>query len=237
MMLALAIPPVAVVFFVFYFLRSSKEMPKNWREFVLEMKIQASGTQGLAEDTFMRFRNRVGMQHLFLRLERLNDLLVLDLVKRKNKIAVITGGNRGIGLHVIEKLLRCEMTVMMGVRNPEGAKKQVEQAVGLELTEGKVFYEQCDTGDMESVKSFAKKVQQKFQAVHLLINNGKERFVYNKNLFRFFSLKLESCARLTKKPKMALNLKWRSTIWVTFFLLIFCYLNSLLGQKITTTRT
>lgn len=60
MVLALAIPPIAVVFFVFYFLRSSKEMPKNWREFVLELKIQASGTQGLAEDTFMRPWNKVG---------------------------------------------------------------------------------------------------------------------------------------------------------------------------------
>lgn len=98
--------------------------------------------------------------------------MLLELVKRSNKIAVITGGNRGIGLHVIEKLLRCEMIVMMGVRNPEASKKQVEQALGLGLTEGKVSYEQCDTGDMESVKSFAKKVQQKFSAIHLLINNG-----------------------------------------------------------------
>lgn len=60
MILALAVPPVAVIFLVFYFLRSSKEMPKNWREFVLELKIQASGTQGLTEDTLMRFRNKVG---------------------------------------------------------------------------------------------------------------------------------------------------------------------------------
>lgn len=60
MVLALMVPPVAVVFLVFYFLRSSKEMPKNWREFIVEMKIQMSGTQGLAEDTIMRFRNRVG---------------------------------------------------------------------------------------------------------------------------------------------------------------------------------
>jgi hypothetical protein len=55
-----AVPPMAVLFLVFYFLRSSKEMPKNWREFVLEMKIQAAGTQGLTEDTVMRFRNKVG---------------------------------------------------------------------------------------------------------------------------------------------------------------------------------
>jgi hypothetical protein len=60
MILALAVPPVALVFAVFYFLRSSKEMPKNWREFVIELKIQASGTQGLTEDTIMRIWNKVG---------------------------------------------------------------------------------------------------------------------------------------------------------------------------------
>jgi NAD(P)-dependent dehydrogenase (short-subunit alcohol dehydrogenase family) len=84
----------------------------------------------------------------------------------------MTGGNRGIGLHVLEKLLKCQMTVMLGVRNPEASKKSVEEALGKELTEGKVFYEKCDTGDMESVRHFAAKVQQKFPAIHLLINNG-----------------------------------------------------------------
>lgn len=63
MILALAVPPVALVFAVFYFLRSSKEMPKNWREFVIELKIQASGTQGLTEDTIMRIWNKVGKFH------------------------------------------------------------------------------------------------------------------------------------------------------------------------------
>lgn len=60
MVLAIIVPPVAVALVVFYFLRSSKEMPKNWREFKLELKIQASGTQGLAEDTVMRIKNKVG---------------------------------------------------------------------------------------------------------------------------------------------------------------------------------
>jgi NAD(P)-dependent dehydrogenase (short-subunit alcohol dehydrogenase family) len=95
-----------------------------------------------------------------------------ELVQKPNKVAIMTGGNRGIGLHVLEKLLKCEMKVMLGVRNPEASKKSVEEALGLELTEGKVFYEKCDTGDMESVRQFAVKVQQKFPAIHLLINNG-----------------------------------------------------------------
>lgn len=60
MVLALVVPPVAVLFFVYYFLRSTKEMPKNWREFVVELKIQGSGAQGLLEDTVMRFHNKVG---------------------------------------------------------------------------------------------------------------------------------------------------------------------------------
>lgn len=95
-------------------------------------------------------------------------------MKRPKKVVVMTGGNRGIGLYVLEKLLKCDMIVMMGVRNPEASKKQVELALGTELTQGKVFYEQCDTGDMQSVRGFAAKVQSKFPAVHVLINNGKE---------------------------------------------------------------
>lgn len=91
-----------------------------------------------------------------------------------NKIAVITGGNRGIGLHVVEKLLKCDMKVVMGVRNPEASQKSIETALGKELTEGKIVYEKCDTGDMKSVEQFAEKVKEKFQAIHLLINNGKK---------------------------------------------------------------
>jgi NAD(P)-dependent dehydrogenase (short-subunit alcohol dehydrogenase family) len=97
-----------------------------------------------------------------------------EIVKRPGKVAVMTGGNRGIGLHVLEKLLRCEMTVMLGVRNPEASKKSVEEALGVALTSGKVFYEKCDTGDMQSVRDFAERVQRKFPGIHVLINNGEK---------------------------------------------------------------
>ena len=86
----------------------------------------------------------------------------------------MTGGNRGIGLYVLEKLLKCDMTILLGVRNPESSEKSVEDALGVELTKGKVFYEKCDTEDMESVRAFASKVQSKFPAVHVLINNGEK---------------------------------------------------------------
>ena len=85
----------------------------------------------------------------------------------------MTGGNRGIGLYVLEKLLQCDMTVVLGVRNPGESQKAVEEAIDSKLTKGRVFYEKCDTGDLETVKEFAKKVQQKFPSIHVLINNGE----------------------------------------------------------------
>lgn len=85
----------------------------------------------------------------------------------------MTGGNRGIGLQIVKKLLRCDMTLLVGVRNPEEARKLVESSFDISRTEGKIFYEKCDTADLESVRSFAKKVQEKFPKIHLLINNGK----------------------------------------------------------------
>jgi hypothetical protein len=59
-MLALVIPPIAVAFLAFYFLRSSKEMPKNWKSFVVELKIQSSGAIGMIQDIALRYRNKVG---------------------------------------------------------------------------------------------------------------------------------------------------------------------------------
>lgn len=60
----------------------------------------------------------------------------------------------------------------LGVRNPEGSKKSIDEYLG-ELAKDKVFYETCDTGDMQSVRDFARNVQSKFPEVHILINNGE----------------------------------------------------------------
>lgn len=59
------------------------------------------------------------------------------------------------------------------MRNPEESRKSVEKSLGNSFDSAKVIYEKCDTGDLESVKIFAKKVQKKFSEIHLLINNGK----------------------------------------------------------------
>jgi len=42
-------------------------------------------------------------------------ILIEALYRQPSSIAVITGGNRGIGLEVLKKLLQCEMTVILGM--------------------------------------------------------------------------------------------------------------------------
>lgn len=56
------------------------------------------------------------------------------------------------------------------------ARKSVETSIAESVRKDRVFYEKCDTGDMESVRDFAKKVQEKFPAVHVLVNNGNKNF-------------------------------------------------------------
>lgn len=68
-----------------------------------------------------------------------------------------------------------------GVRNPNEAKSNVESLIDIESMKGKIYYEQLDTGSMQSVRKFAKVVQSKFSKIDILINNGNY-FVITKNL-------------------------------------------------------
>lgn len=62
--------------------------------------------------------------------------------------------------------------MFVGVRNPKQAKENVESFVDIKSMKGKIYYEQLDTGSMQSVRKFAKVVQSKFSKIDILINNG-----------------------------------------------------------------
>uniref|UniRef100_A0A2M3Z1M9 Putative dehydrogenase with different specificities related to short-chain alcohol dehydrogenase n=1 Tax=Anopheles braziliensis TaxID=58242 RepID=A0A2M3Z1M9_9DIPT len=156
LVLAIGIP-VALLLAIFFFMKSSKEMPKNWSQFVCEVRMQICGFQGLLDDFIMRSRNRV------------------ELYKQPGKIALITGGNRGIGLRIVKKLVECEIEIILGVRNPIDSRKAVEQYLehaGIQLASCKLHYEQLDIGNMKSVREFASRISTKFEKIHLLINNA-----------------------------------------------------------------
>lgn len=60
-----------------------------------------------------------------------------------------------------------------GVRNPKEAQENVEKLIDINSIKAKIYYEQLDTGSMQSVRKFAKVVQSKFAKINILINNGK----------------------------------------------------------------
>lgn len=157
-LLTLFLTLVAILFIIaalgFYFCKSSKNLPKGWYEWRTELRLQAAGFAGVVQDYVLRDKNHV------------------ELYKQPDRVAVITGGNRGIGLRIVEKLLECEMTVVMGVRNPKSAEKSVGEIVDLNKTKGKLICEKLDVGSLESVKEFGKIIQEKFDKVDILFNNA-----------------------------------------------------------------
>ncbi|EDW73743.1 uncharacterized protein Dwil_GK19530 [Drosophila willistoni] len=145
---------IALLLAAFLFSKTTKEFPKSWFEWKTEFRYQYLGIIGLIHDAQYAARDRVA------------------LYKQPDRIAVITGGNRGIGLRIVEKLLACDMTVIMGVRDPRSAEAAVAGVVDLSETKGKLICEQLDVGDLKSVQAFAQLIKDKYQKIDLLLNNA-----------------------------------------------------------------
>ncbi len=83
--------------------------------------------------------------------------------------AVVTGGNRGIGLGIAQAFAQSGANVAILCRNEEGGKRAVES---LKEYGGTYFCVKCDTGDMDSAKAAAAMVFEVFETVDVLINNA-----------------------------------------------------------------
>lgn len=95
------------------------------------------------------------------------------MYSQPEKVAVITGGTRGIGLEVLKKLLQCQMTVVLAARNPDECETLLRKSLDFEGYKDRIIIERCDIGEMNSVREFGKKIQEKFKAINILINNGE----------------------------------------------------------------
>ncbi len=92
-----------------------------------------------------------------------NDVIKgIDLT---GKIAIVTGGNTGIGLETTKTLAAAGATVIVLARDTEKAKKNLEGMVKVEL-------EKMDLMNPDSIDSFAEKFLASGRPLHLLINNA-----------------------------------------------------------------
>jgi NAD(P)-dependent dehydrogenase (short-subunit alcohol dehydrogenase family) len=82
------------------------------------------------------------------------------------RVALVSGGNRGIGLEVCRQLAERGITVVMGSRDAEQG-----QAAAAELLDGVVVH-QLDVADPESVERLARSVEEEFGRLDVLVNNA-----------------------------------------------------------------
>lgn len=91
-----------------------------------------------------------------------------DVIKGINltgKIAIVTGGNTGIGLETTKTLAAAGATVIVPARNIEKAKTNLQGIANVEL-------EAMDLMNPDSINAFAEKFIASGRPLHLLINNA-----------------------------------------------------------------
>jgi NAD(P)-dependent dehydrogenase (short-subunit alcohol dehydrogenase family) len=84
----------------------------------------------------------------------------------ENKIVLVTGGNRGIGLEICRQLYQKGCTVIMGSRNPE---KGIQAAASIGPS---VIARQLDVTSEHDITALAGFVMKEFGKLDVLINNA-----------------------------------------------------------------
>jgi NAD(P)-dependent dehydrogenase (short-subunit alcohol dehydrogenase family) len=86
-----------------------------------------------------------------------------------HKIAIVTGGNRGIGHEIARQLLKADLFVVVGARDQAKCDQAVE---ALRKTAPNVAAFPLDVNDTRSVKRFVEHVEKQHGAPSVLVNNA-----------------------------------------------------------------
>ncbi|MFT6410862.1 MAG: NAD(P)-dependent dehydrogenase (short-subunit alcohol dehydrogenase family) [Flavobacteriales bacterium] len=89
----------------------------------------------------------------------------------KGKTVIITGASSGLGKEATKVLSEKDAKVIMAVRNSEKAKKVADQ-IRKEVPSANIEIRTLDLGSLDSVKAFAKEVNQDLGQLDILINNA-----------------------------------------------------------------
>ncbi|XP_013172342.1 PREDICTED: retinol dehydrogenase 11-like [Papilio xuthus] len=134
----------------YWIMNRHKPLKHLLSDFRYMLDMQGAGAGGLIDDWINIRRNKI------------------ELPDASRKIAVITGGARGIGTEVVRGLLKANVTVIMGIRKPDAAKKMMET-----MENGKNLHVfSLDLQSQKSVKEFANCVTKEFPEINYLINNA-----------------------------------------------------------------
>lgn len=113
--------------------------------------------------------------------------------KQLNRIALITGGNRGLGLELCRQLLRIGFTVLLTSRD---LKKGMHAAETLREEGGNIFFHELDVVSLKSINKLKKFILKKFKRLDVLINNAgimlDHRSYNNSKKFSIYDISMNS---------------------------------------------
>ncbi|MGD8262124.1 MAG: SDR family oxidoreductase [Desulfobacterales bacterium] len=87
----------------------------------------------------------------------------------KGRVALVTGGNRGIGFEIARKLAALDITVLIGVRNQEEGVNAQDR---LRRDELDVHFLLLDVTDALSIQSAVGRIRDDFRRLDILVNNA-----------------------------------------------------------------
>ncbi|KAL6634823.1 hypothetical protein ACP70R_027494 [Stipagrostis hirtigluma subsp. patula] len=86
------------------------------------------------------------------------------------RVAVVTGGNRGIGLEICRQLASSGVLVVLTARDETKGSRAVEELQKSGLAD--VIFHQLDVADRSSIEQLAEFVRTKFGKLDILVNNA-----------------------------------------------------------------
>ncbi|MBD3107306.1 SDR family oxidoreductase [Bacillus sp. AGMB 02131] len=92
-----------------------------------------------------------------------------ELFNLTNKIALITGGSRGIGRQIVKTYAAQGATVIIASRNINDCQKVAEEVI---QSGGNAMAISCDMANLEDIANMYKQIEDEFGKLDILVNNA-----------------------------------------------------------------
>jgi NAD(P)-dependent dehydrogenase (short-subunit alcohol dehydrogenase family) len=113
---------------------------------------------------------------------------------RKNRIALVTGANRGIGFEVARELARQGFTVFIGARDTKAGRAAAEKLQG-EGGTSEITALEIDIADAESIRRAAEEFSRHADHLDVLVNNAGICLDEDKDILKISAVTFERTLR------------------------------------------